>query len=315
MSDRTQSVSNKGKAMAPQFKVLVATDSSKHTRAAVAMLLRLPLPEQVEATVLKVTPKLDPNLCADAIIKQLSEDAERFVSNEAKQLAEFGWQTRTLVREGHTAEQIVAAARELVCDLVVVGSHGMTGISRFMLGSVAQKVVKYANCSVLVGRVRDEPVSSGSSDVKSADVPPMRLLLAFDGSETANAAVALLSAIPLRDRSDVTVLGALTVTTKFNRMDITEQTLESWGRRKVELKAELDAAAERLRKATPHVRVILRENGPDPSREILDAARQLDADLIVVGHKGKSAIKRFLMGSVSNRVLHHSDRSVLVVRP
>ncbi len=59
---------------------------------------------------------------------------------------------------------------------------------------------------------------------------------------------------------------------------------------------------------------VLRHGGPDASREILNAAHQFDVDLIVVGHKGKSANKRFLLGSVANRVMHHADRSVLVVR-
>ncbi|MBL7039404.1 MAG: universal stress protein [Pirellulaceae bacterium] len=62
------------------------------------------------------------------------------------------------------------------------------------------------------------------------------------------------------------------------------------------------------------MRAVLREDGPDASRQILEAAREFDVDLIVVGHKGKSAIKRFLLGSVANRVTHHADRSVLVVR-
>jgi nucleotide-binding universal stress UspA family protein len=245
----------------------------------------------------------------------LAQDAERIVSTEAKQLDELGWRIRTLVRKGHVTEQIVKAASELGCELVVAGSHGMTGPPHFLLGSVAQKLVKYVGCSVLVGRVRDKSAGSDSPDTGVADFPPVQLLLAFDGSEPARAAVELLSTWPLRDRVEITVVGVQTVATTFYRMDIVEQTSETWLRRKQELQAELDAAAERLRRATPHVSVVLREDGPDPSREILHTAGQLDADLIVVGDKGKRGIGRFLPGSVSNRMVRHSDRSVLVVRP
>ncbi len=57
----------------------------------------------------------------------------------------------------------------------------------------------------------------------------------------------------------------------------------------------------------------LRE-GSEEAEEILKVADELDPDIIVLGHKGKSAIKRFLLGSVSNRVTHHAKCSVWVVR-
>jgi nucleotide-binding universal stress UspA family protein len=302
--------------MATPFKVLVATDGSEHSRASIAMLRRLPLPKQVEVTLLCVAPKLDPiHAEYQAEIMQLGEEAKRIVSDEAKELAQLGWRTQKLVREGHAAKQIVDTAHELACNLVVVGSHGMTGISRFLLGSVAQKVVKYADCSVMVVRVCDESARDGTRDAESSVVPPLRLLLAYDGSEPASTAVKLLSSWPLRDLAEVTVLGVHAVTTTFYRVDVIERASELWERRNQELHSELEVAAEQLRIATPQVNVVLRENGPDPSREILESARRQNADLIVVGHKGKSAIEQFLMGSVSNRVVRHSDRSVLVVRP
>jgi nucleotide-binding universal stress UspA family protein len=302
--------------MSTLFKVLVATDGSEHSRASIGMLRQLPLPNQVEVTLLCVAPKFDPSHFEHELgSKQLHEEAEQIVLDEANELSQLGWRTRTLVRVGHAAKQIVDTAREIACDLVVVGSHGVTGLSRFLLGSVAQKVVKYADCSVMVVRMYDESVRNGTDDAESSVVPPLRLLLAYDGSEPASTAVKLLSAWPMRDLVDVTVLGVHTVTTTFYRVDVIERTSEVWECRNQELQAELDRAAERLRKVTSQVKVMLRESGPDPSHEILESARQQKADLIVVGHKGKSAIEQFLLGSVSNRVVRHSDRSVLVVRP
>lgn len=297
------------------MKVFVATDGSDYSRAAVEMLMRLPLPRTVEAIVFNATPEFTPtNVEHNALMKQLCAEAERLVAKEAEQLANHGWSTRSLVREGHAAEQIVEAAVEFQSDLVVVGVRGLMGMTQFLLGCVAQKAVRYTPCSVLVGRVRDESTGSAFVDAESTQPRRLRILLAYDGSDAAQAAAELLASLPLRDQADVTVLGVLTVATTFCGLDAIERGSDSWLLRKKKLRAELDETVARLRGATPDVTVVVRQDGPDASRQILEAARQFDVDLIVVGHKGKSAIKRFLLGSVANRVVHHADRSVLVVR-
>lgn len=297
------------------MKIFVATDGSDYSRAAVEMLMRLPLLRTVEAIVFNATPEFTPtNVEHDALMRQLCEEAERLVSKEAEQLANHGWSTRSLVREGHAAEQIVEAAVEFQSDLAVVGVRGLMGMTQFLLGRVAQKAVKYTPCSVLVGRVRDESTGSAFVDAQSTQTRPLRVLLAYDGSNAAKAAVELLASLPLRDCADVTVLSVLTVATTFCGLDAIERGSDSWLLRKKKLRAELDEAAARLRGATPDITVVMRQDGPDASHQILEAAREFDVDLIVVGHKGKSAIKRFLLGSVANRIVHHADRSVLVVR-
>jgi len=297
------------------MRVLIATDGSEYSRAAVEMMMRLPLPQTVEAIVFTATPELTPtNVTHETLIKQLGEESERLVSKEAEQLGELGWSTRTLVREGHAAEEIVEAATEFQSDLVVVGLRGLIGMPQFLLGRVAQKAVKYAPCSVLLGRVRDESTGSAFVDAESTQTRPLRVLLAYDGSNAAQAAVELLASLPLRDRAELTVLGVLTVATTFCGLDAIERGSESWIKRKKKLRAELNKAVARVRVATPDVVAVLRQDGPDASHQILEAAREFDVDLIVLGHKGKSAIKRFLLGSVANRVVHHADRSVLVVR-
>ena len=64
---------------------------------------------------------------------------------------------------------------------------------------------------------------------------------------------------------------------------------------------------------TPHVATQVRESA-EVSDAILDAADELDIDMIVIGDKGKGAIREFLLGSVTRRIAHHAPCSVLVVR-
>jgi len=96
-------------------------------------------------------------------------------------------------------------------------------------------------------------------------------------------------------------------------MDIVQTTSPSWQAKTQAAQADLEQAAQVLRQATPNVRVELRE-GNDTSQEILDAATAFNADLIVMGHKGKNGFERFLLGSVANRVVHHAPCSVWIMR-
>jgi nucleotide-binding universal stress UspA family protein len=76
--------------------------------------------------------------------------------------------------------------------------------------------------------------------------------------------------------------------------------------------AMLESAAELARKAGVQTRVYPRQG--DPADAILDVAEETEADLIVVGNKGMTGAKRFLLGSVPNKVSHHAPCSVLIIR-
>jgi nucleotide-binding universal stress UspA family protein len=76
--------------------------------------------------------------------------------------------------------------------------------------------------------------------------------------------------------------------------------------------ATLSDAADEVREAGLEVETYAREG--DPADAILDVAEERDADLIVVGNKGMTGARRFLLGSVPNKVSHHAPCSVLIVR-
>ena len=114
------------------------------------------------------------------------------------------------------------------------------------------------------------------------------------------------------DDTELTIVTALPLITYF-RTDIIQTASPEWRRRRTATQADLESAALVLGRATSRVATIVRE-GSDETEEILKVADELDTDIIVLGHKGKSAIKRFLLGSVSNRVTHHAECSVWVVR-
>ena len=69
-----------------------------------------------------------------------------------KELQEKGHKTVSLVIRGGAAESIMRASKEYKPDIIAVGSRGLTGIESLLLGGVAERVARYANCSVLIGR-------------------------------------------------------------------------------------------------------------------------------------------------------------------
>jgi nucleotide-binding universal stress UspA family protein len=79
-----------------------------------------------------------------------------------------------------------------------------------------------------------------------------------------------------------------------------------------DVNATLDDAAAAVRDAGVEVQTFAREG--DPADAILDVAEERDSDLIVVGNKGMTGAKRFLLGSVPNKVSHHAPCSVLIIR-
>lgn len=264
------------------------------------------MPPTPELTLLTVVDKLDDT---DPEARQewqqtLRDSAQQLLTQEAERFTAVGWTPHTLLREGHAAHEIVEAAGELAADLIAVGSRGLGGVKRFLLGSVSEKVMAYAPCSVLIAR---QPQDRDPEDTA------LRLLLAFDGSPAAAAAVETIASLPLQAHTHIWITTVMELLTYY-RMDIVQTTSPSWQAKKQAAQADLEQAAQVLRQATPNVRVELRE-GDDISQELLDAATAFHADLIVMGHKGKSGLERFLLGSVANRVVHHAPCSVWIMRP
>jgi nucleotide-binding universal stress UspA family protein len=141
------------------------------------------------------------------------------------------------------------------------------------------------------------------------------IVVGTDGSDTASKAVA--QAIDLA-RSVGAKLELVTAYEPVSSQRISAERREApedlqWaiGPRE-DADATLEAAAKPAREAGVEVELYARQG--DPADAILDVAEEVEADLIVVGNKGMTGAKRFLLGSVPNKVSHHAPCSVLIIR-
>lgn len=85
-------------------------------------------------------------------VETAKREATAQLSLIAEQMRAYGLQAEPILRHGNPYEEIVNAAKEIGVDLIVIGSHGYTGLGRLLLGSTADRVLQYAPCPVLVVR-------------------------------------------------------------------------------------------------------------------------------------------------------------------
>lgn len=289
------------------MQVLFATDGSGSSEAAANLLQRMPLPRTSELTLLTVLPRLDQAMTKrESLSKSDTDHAEELLVRESARFDETGWKVRTMTREGHIAREIVEAANGLGANLLVVGAKGLSGLKRFLLGSVSQNVTRYAPCSVLVVRQHSRAARSGDAEA------PLRVVLAYDDSEPAERAVKFLASLPRQERVEVLVVTVQILITALG-LDLKQKQGALWHETQLKMTSDLNRVASELLPLTPHVVPRLLE-AADAAEGILNVAGDFDADLIVLGATGRSGIERLLLGSVANRVLYHANCSVLVVR-
>lgn len=201
---------------------------------------------------------------------------------------------------GKPYAEIVREAERLQAGLVVVGSHATSGLTDIFLGDVAERVVRYAHCPVLVAR----PHAQNG-----------QLLVATDFSEAA------FSALEAAARHAKEAAAKLTLMCSIGRkMQVALSMAELGGSGysfvQDEYEAARNQATHRLRELLGRVGIAgeIRVTDLEPAAGIVQVATETQAELVVVGAAGRTGLRRLLVGSVAEKVARHAPCSVLVVR-
>ncbi len=307
------------------MKVLLAVEQTRISEGAIQILSKLTLPGGSDLFLLHVNPvpQKITGLAKERILKisqrvqevqkQALDQAREFLGKVEKRLNLQDVHVASLVKKGFPGEEILKTIHSKNVDLVVLGSRGYSKAKGFLLGSVSQWVLQEAPCSVLIAR----PMAREKKEVRG-----MNLLLATDGSSDSRAAVDFVKTVELPPSSQITILHvvkkhvyeterALTADSKDESefAKLAEEILEIRGREGAKL-------LEQTRKALsfPNLQIQERLVYGNPADEILKAARYARADLIVMGSRGSTGVKRVFLGSVSNKVVHRAGSSVAVIR-
>jgi nucleotide-binding universal stress UspA family protein len=141
------------------MRILLAVDESKSSQQAIEKIAQQFRCEKGEVRILHVLQPVSlsapPQMAAGYApeLEVLAKPAKELLARAAKSLSDAGFKAETLLREGDVRETILDTAQEWKADLIVMGSHSHRGARRFLLGSVAESVVRHAPCSVEVVRV------------------------------------------------------------------------------------------------------------------------------------------------------------------
>ena len=303
------------------MNVLVATDGSKYGRWALNWVAKLPLVEPIQVMALHVVdiaalraPFLWQPVMAGSE-RYIQEEIQRMAARSAKTLKEATQQLAALklkgtARKEEGAPTLVILKRAPKRDgLLVVGSQGLDALDRFMLGSVSTKLIQHATCPVLV--------------IKDEAAPLRRITLATDGSDGSAKALEFVLTKFQPDGSTgkggrVPIhVSVIHVMARRLLAPITIRSTIPWIKQR-ELKVKevgrklLEQSVQKLIEAGFTAEPLCQSG--NPAEKIMKVASKQHTDLIVMGAKGLAAIDRFLLGSVSARVVQHADCSVLVVR-
>lgn len=211
---------------------------------------------------------------------------------------------QSFVERGEPGHGIVERANRFPADLVVVGSHNRKGIERWLLGSVAEYVVRHAHCPVLVARPQIGPDGGilAACDLEAMTGPVLRWAKGMGWSRSQSVRAVHTMQFGMGDVAAATM-------TFFSGAPPTGPDLETATAMKDvaagALSAEITAAG-----LNAEAEVLV---GPTVST-ILEQAKASNSSMIVLGTHGRTGIGRLLLGSVADEIVRHAECSVLVVR-
>jgi nucleotide-binding universal stress UspA family protein len=264
--------------------LLVPTDGSKFSDGAVKVAINLA--KKCKSKLIAVS-LVQTNIELEAGAPQVIEKAEKEAAEHLESIKNMasreGVACETIVHLSEESYQdIVYEAKKNQVNLIIIGTHGRTGLKRLMMGSVTAGVIGLSSCNILVLPL-------------NAKFECMNVLIATDGSQYSEAAAAEAISIAKRCESSLFVISVAPSDGEMtSAQDIVKKVVDTAEKEGIETDS-----------------IITRG---ETYEAIVEAAKQKKADLIVMGSHGRTGLKRLLMGSVTERVIGHSASAVLVVK-
>ena len=299
--------------MNDRLRILLATDFSSWAVGAEAYACCLASIWRADLTVMTVLefPRgLNPDYPVNRMyLAELMKTATAQLGDLKNRVAARGISIQTRVATGIPSEEILAAAKAEDSDLVVVGTKGKTGLEHVLVGSTAERVIRTAPCPVLSVRAERGKGEGGGSD-PCRGVTLERILVPVDFSDCSLDALEYAVQVARRSSASIRLLHVLEPVSYG--LDFTLLHVSKRGHMKEVIGQRLSDLAKALAAAQVPTDVELR--GGLPPDSILDGAKAMPADLIVMGTHGRRGLSHTLSGSVAESVLKKSTCPVLTVR-
>jgi nucleotide-binding universal stress UspA family protein len=281
--------------MAKYRKILVAYDGSTSAKNALTLAGQLAREDKSWIKVLAVVPSYegDLNLIGISDIKgAITGPGERLLA-EARKIAESeGVHILTDLGQGEPYEQIVHVADDENCDLIIMGRRGSGNLERELMGSVTARVIGHTRKDVLV--IPEKSALAWGKILLATDGSPScdnALARSLEIAQERGSKLAAVSVVYTND--EFYALGQNVIQGLYEEADKMLDKVKRWG-------GDLGIQAE-----------IFIKDG-EPHLAIVDLAKELASDLVIMGCHGRKGLTRLLMGSVTERVIGYADCPVLV---
>jgi nucleotide-binding universal stress UspA family protein len=296
------------------MRMLIAYDGSDSSEAAMNDLSFAGLSSTTKVMVLSIAGTDIPPLGSGIAETRIPPDSLGDIAT-ARRLADEGrrrlqlsfpdWEIRSESAPGSPAEMILEKAKEWSADLIVVGTHERSRISRLVLGSVSMKVVNEASCSVRVAR-----------PARAEESLPLRIVVGNDGSSEAQAVVTELTKRRWPPGTEARILSVVEPIRPTHVEEFVAGT-QAIHEADEEHRAWLQGASNECISKLQHVGVAASSSMKEgsPAAVLIHEAETWKAHSIFVGSRGMGRMERLLLGSVSSTVVSVAPCSVEVVHP
>jgi nucleotide-binding universal stress UspA family protein len=242
--------------------------------------------------------------------QRVEQELASYLKTIAHKLEPTVTEVQASVRFGRPADEILAFAGEVNADLIAMSTHGRSGISRWVLGSVADRVLHGAMCPVLIVRAKPRQMKPTYQHI----------LVPLDGSELAEQVLPHVSALIRPNHTRIYLISVLangfsdrTITLLTSSPPGLQLSTTALSKAEVQLTAYMRSVAAALRERGATVNTTVKHGSP--AEEILIQAAEVNADLIGMTAHGLSGVSRWVYGNVASKVLQGSLCPVLLVRP
>jgi len=307
-------------------KIAVPLDGS--ALAEKALPFAIGLANRLNATLLLLRVTHLAGIVVDTVDRELEslERAETYLDDLKRTITDPGWsnsleaeQVEAVVVYGETAPELIEMTPFEKADLLVMTTHGRTGIGRLLLGSVANKVLRQSKLPVLLIKP-EKPKTSPFLEVTLTESnyfsgPENKILVTLDGTPEAEAI--LESAIQMAKETKAT-LHLLAVVLPFTPVDFGGG-YYSYG---VNLTDDTERRAAEANQYLEHIQKRLFQQGVqttalvkigNPTEEIMIYAGEIKAGMLAIASAARSTVGKFFLGSVTDEVLRKSHLPILMV--
>lgn len=294
------------------MKVLIACDGSKQSELALAFATKLPL-KNPEFVPVNIAPLVEIN--PEFVRQEAKEEIDNFNKKLEKQgkaaleqaksiLAEHGFESKPEFIQGDPIYKLVELSKSF--DLIVMGSRGLNPVQSFFLGSVSDAIVRGSQCPVLLYRNNKKyPLPEGK----------FKVLFGHGNTESSEKAFDFLKTLNLNQISEIDLVSVMQMNYHYG-MSYSIAALDAWPEHKATLEESLFGLQKTLLDAskgmTVHTDIIT--DAYDIANTLNKQAKEQSCHLIVTGSENKNFMDRVILGSTSNKLAHHSDMPVLIVR-